>query len=99
MTVERSRWYPEPPDVIWSRIVAPETLADWVGDRDAVVDDVVDGERLVFTWQGDAGDPVSQVEITVTPDGDGARVTVIEHALEPAPTVPIGFRPRASASV
>jgi uncharacterized protein YndB with AHSA1/START domain len=52
MTVERSRWYPEPPDVIWDRIVAPATLVDWVGDRDAVVDDVVDGQRFVFTWAG-----------------------------------------------
>jgi uncharacterized protein YndB with AHSA1/START domain len=98
MTIERSRWYPEPPDVIWGRMV-PATLVDWIGDRNAVVDEVVDGELLVFTWEGEGDDPVSQVEIRVEGDGDGTRVTVVERALESAPTVPIGFQPRASASV
>jgi hypothetical protein len=54
MTVERTL-VPEPPDVIWDRSFRrPRSLNG--SEKAAVVDDVVDGERLVFTWQGDADD-------------------------------------------
>ncbi len=94
--VERTRWYPASPASVWSRITAPATLSDWMGPHAAVVDDIEPGERLVFTRVGEEGDPASQVEIRLAPEGAGTRVTVVERAVEPAPTVPIGFQPRAS---
>lgn len=97
MPVERTRWYPASAETLWARITAPATLTDWMGPRPTVVDEIEPGERLVFTRVGDEdGDPASQVEIRLEPEGAGTRVTVVERALEPAPTVPIGFRPRAS---
>jgi len=99
MPVQRDRWYGAPPDEMFERLLDPEGLGAWVGDREFVVDEVVDGERIVFTWDGEGDDPPSQVEIRLEPEDGGTRLTVVERALQVEPVVPFGFQPRALARV
>src|SRR5262245_15959386 len=99
MPVERDRWFAAPPDEMFERLLDPDGLAAWVGDRDFVVDEVVDGERIAFTWEGEGDDPPSQVTIGLAPEHGGTRVTVVERALRAEPVIPLGFQPRALVGV
>jgi uncharacterized protein YndB with AHSA1/START domain len=99
MRVERGRWYAAPPDEMFERLLDPEALAAWARDREIVVDEVIDGERIVFTWDGEGDDPPSRVEIRLEPDHGGTRVTVVERALRAEPVFRFGFQPRAHAGV
>jgi uncharacterized protein YndB with AHSA1/START domain len=99
MPVERDHWYDAPPDVMFDRLLDPDGLAAWLGDRRIVVDEVVDGERIVFTWDGEGDDPPSEVAIQLEPENGGTRVTVVERALRLEPALPFGFQPRALVGV
>jgi len=59
------------------------TVIDHDGQRrHLVVEEVVDGERLVWRWWGEADD-ASTVEISLTPAVDGTVVRVTEAATTP----------------
>jgi uncharacterized protein YndB with AHSA1/START domain len=94
--VERTRWYAATREAVWARINDPAIFHDWTGPAGAVIDEIEPDALLVYTRVGEEGDPLSQVAIRLEPEGPGTRVTVVERALEPAPTIPIGFRARAS---
>jgi uncharacterized protein YndB with AHSA1/START domain len=57
--------------------------------RDVVVGEYLEVEpphRVVFTWGFDGADPIAgpgstRVEVTLEPDGDGTRLTLLHHGL------------------
>jgi uncharacterized protein YndB with AHSA1/START domain len=57
--------------------------------RDVVVGEYVEVKpprRVVFTWGFDGADPIvaagsTRVEVTLEPDGDGTRLTLLHHGL------------------
>jgi uncharacterized protein YndB with AHSA1/START domain len=80
-------------DEVWRLLTDAGELAGWLGTVDGdritevdgtvrrfVLDDVVDGERVGFTWWGD-DDQVSEVVFTVDETEEGTRVTVEERAV------------------
>ena len=99
MRVERDRWFAASPEEMFDRLLGPDGLSAWAGDREVVVDEVIDGERIVFSWDGRGDDPPSQVEIRLTAEHHGTRVTVVERALGAEPVFRFGFQPRAHAGV
>lgn len=87
--VNREVVLPVPRERAWELITEPSELEEWlgdevefeaeedaplrVGDREGVVEEVVDSERIVFTW----GD--SRVEWALSDHPDGTRFVVTEH--------------------
>jgi uncharacterized protein YndB with AHSA1/START domain len=57
--------------------------------RDVVLGEYVEVDpprRVVFTWGFDGADPIAaagstRVEVTLEPDGDGTRLTLVHHGL------------------
>jgi uncharacterized protein YndB with AHSA1/START domain len=81
------------PDEVWRLLTDAEELAGWLGTVDGdtlreldgtarrfVLDEVVDGRRIGFTWWTDEGD-VSEVVFTVDETEEGTQVTVEERAV------------------
>ena len=81
------------PADVWRLLTDADELAGWLGAVDGdtlreldgtvrrfVVDDVVEGERLAFTWWTDEGD-VSEVVFSVDETEEGTRVTVEERVV------------------
>jgi len=77
----------------WRLLTDAEELAGWLGTvdgdvlreldgtlRHVTVDDVVEGERLAFTWWTDDGG-VSEVVFSLDEIEDGTRITVEERAV------------------
>jgi uncharacterized protein YndB with AHSA1/START domain len=82
-------------DEVWRLLTDTDEVAGWLGTVDGdtireldgtarrfVLDEVVEGERIGFTWwtDGDEG-TVSEVVFTVDETADGTRVTVEERAV------------------
>jgi len=69
---------------VWSTLSDPELRALWLDDDDARsrelrLDEVDDGQRLVWTWWRPDDEPgASTVEIVLAPTAGGTRVTVTE---------------------
>lgn len=95
--IERSIEIDAPPEEVWERIVDGELAEEWLGveivprpggpvtvpDEDMIgtVEEIEAGRSITWSWRHRDGDP-SQVAITIEPNGDGSRVTVIERLLE-----------------
>ena len=95
--IERSIEIDAPPEEVWERIVDGELAGEWLGveivprpggpvsvpDEDMIgtVEEIEPGRSITWSWRHRDGDP-SQVTITIEPNGDGSRVTVIERLLE-----------------
>src|SRR5690242_13128488 len=80
-------------DEVWRLLTDADELAGWLGEVDGnrlteldgsvryfVLDEVVEGQRVGFTWWG-ADDEISEVTFTVDETADGTRVTVEERAV------------------
>jgi Activator of Hsp90 ATPase homolog 1-like protein len=71
-------------DEVWSAISDPEVRALWLDDDDAGarelrLDEIDDGQRLVWTWwRRDEEHRASRVEIVLAPTVGGTRVVVTE---------------------
>ena len=69
---------------VWSAISDPELRALWLDDDDARarelrLDEIDDGQRLVWTWWRRDDEPrASRVEIVLAPTVGGTRVVVTE---------------------
>jgi uncharacterized protein YndB with AHSA1/START domain len=66
--------------------------------RHLTVEEVDAGTRLTWHWWTDDERAASRVEITLTPDADGTRVTVIEAPLPSAPVAAASVRASAAAA-
>jgi uncharacterized protein YndB with AHSA1/START domain len=88
--VQRELVLPAPPPAVWEVVTGPGWLADEVqlelvpggeagfGDRTGWVEEVIEGERLVFWWSLD-GEPASRVELTLESQGDQlTRLRIVE---------------------
>lgn len=91
--IERELLLPARPGDVWEVVTRDGWLAEQVeiepvpggeaafADRDGVrtgwVEEARAPERLVFWWGAD-GEPGSRVELTLTPEGEGTRVRVVE---------------------
>ena len=77
----------------WRLLTDADELAGWLGTvdgdvlreldgtvRHVTVDDVVEGERLAFTWAQEDGE-LSEVVFTLDETDEGTRVTVEERAV------------------
>jgi uncharacterized protein YndB with AHSA1/START domain len=56
-------------------------VGDDGGERHGVVEEVDAPRRLRFTWYAPPDGPPSTVEIEVTPERDGSRISVVEREL------------------
>ena len=56
-------------------------VGDDGGERHGVVEEVDAPRRLRFTWYTPPDGPPSTVEIEVTPERDGSRISVVEREL------------------
>ena len=78
---------------VWKLLTDADELAGWLGTVDGdvlreldgtarrfVVDEVVEGERLAFTWWTDDGE-VSEVVFSLDETEEGTRVDVEERAV------------------
>ncbi|MBI5105846.1 MAG: SRPBCC domain-containing protein [Solirubrobacterales bacterium] len=78
--VRRETLLPVPREEAWAAVCDD----DWLGlereERRAVDEEVVEGRRLSFTWDGDDGGR-TLVDITLDDAEDGTRVTVVELPL------------------
>jgi uncharacterized protein YndB with AHSA1/START domain len=61
-------------------------VGDGEAQRHAVVEEVVDGRRLVLSWWSDHGGDVSRVSFDLEQVGDRTRLTVVETAPPPGAT-------------
>jgi uncharacterized protein YndB with AHSA1/START domain len=81
--VARDITLPVEPDEAWDALTDPELLAQWLGlDREAVLEEALAPERLVYWWWQD-GQPGSRVEVTLVPVAGGTRVQVAEAPVGP----------------
>jgi uncharacterized protein YndB with AHSA1/START domain len=80
-------------DEVWRLLTDADELAGWLGEvhgdriteldgsvRHFLLDEVVEGERVGFTWWQEDGE-ISEVVLTVDETADGTRVTVEERAV------------------
>jgi uncharacterized protein YndB with AHSA1/START domain len=76
---------------------APARFRDGDEEREGTVVRVEEGRLLSFTWSR-AGEPPSEVELTVDAISRGSRVVVVERAiLEPTMAAMFGWAPRLQA--
>ena len=75
--VRRETTFTNEPDEVWHEIGDEDKLERWLGEE-VTVEEVEDGSRIVFTWAR-PGEDESRVELTVSPDPDGARLIVVER--------------------
>jgi uncharacterized protein YndB with AHSA1/START domain len=91
--VRRTVTLDAPPEDVWGLLTDADELASWFGAvegdriteldgtvRRFVLDEVVEGERLAFTWWAEDGEP-SEVTFTIDETDEGTRVTVEERAV------------------
>jgi uncharacterized protein YndB with AHSA1/START domain len=77
-TVEREATLPAGPDEVWEALTDEDRLAEWLGDDlDRDIEEVVERERVVFTWER-PGDGPSRVEFAIEAVPAGTRLVVTE---------------------
>ncbi len=77
-TVEREATLPADPDEVWEALTDEDRLTEWLGDdREREVEEVVEHERVTFTWER-PGDGPSRVEFAIEAVPDGTRLVVTE---------------------
>ena len=77
-TVERETVLPADVEEVWEALTDDDRLAEWLGDElDRDVEEVVEHERLAFTWER-PGEGPSRVEFDIEAVPDGTRLVVTE---------------------
>lgn len=99
--VARDIVLPVDPDTAWEVLTDADARREWLGDdadRDAVVEESLPGERLVFWWSDDEGEPLaSRVELTLTEVPGGTHVSVRESFTGPMASASASPRALAAA--
>jgi uncharacterized protein YndB with AHSA1/START domain len=77
-TVERETVLPADVEEVWEALTDDDRLAEWLGDDlDRDVEEVVEHERVAFTWERHEEGP-SRVEFGIEAVPDGTRLVVTE---------------------
>ena len=112
VVIEREVELPAPPDAVWRELPGmlgddvhlvaepggPLRVVDSDGVRSGVVDDVIPGRRLTFSWaRVDGNEPPSEVELELEPTIGGTRLRVCETRLDGAQLARAAFSARARA--
>ena len=75
------RWFAERVELDPTPGAPVRVVGDDGGERHGVVEEVDAPRRLRFVWYAPPDGPPSTVEIEVTPEHDGSRISVIEREL------------------
>jgi uncharacterized protein YndB with AHSA1/START domain len=75
------RWFAERVELEPTPGAPVRIVADDGGERHGVVEEVDAPRRLAFTWYAPPDGPPSTVQIEVTPQHDGCRISVVEREL------------------
>jgi uncharacterized protein YndB with AHSA1/START domain len=75
------QWFAERVEIDPTPGAPVRVVGDDGGERHGVVEEVDAPRRLRFTWYAPPDGPPSTVEIEVTPEQDGSRISVIEREL------------------
>jgi uncharacterized protein YndB with AHSA1/START domain len=75
------QWFAERVEIDPTPGAPVRVVGDDGGERHGVVEEVDAPRRLRFTWYAPPDGPPSTVEIEVTPEEDGSRISVIEREL------------------
>jgi uncharacterized protein YndB with AHSA1/START domain len=77
-TVEREATLPAGPDEVWEALTDDDRLEEWLGDApDRDIEEVVEHERLTFTWER-PGEGPSRVVFAIEAVPAGTRLVVTE---------------------
>jgi uncharacterized protein YndB with AHSA1/START domain len=74
-------WFAERVEIDPTPGAPVRVVGDDGGERHGVVEEVDAPRRLRFTWYAPPDGPPSTVEIEVTPERDGSRISVVEREL------------------
>jgi uncharacterized protein YndB with AHSA1/START domain len=75
------QWFAERVEIDPTPGAPVRVVGDDGGERHGVVEEVDAPRRLRFTWYAPPDGPPSTVEIEVTPERDGSRISVVEREL------------------
>ena len=75
------QWFAERVEIDPTPGAPVRVVGDDGGERHGVVEEVDAPRRLRFTWYAPPDGPPSTVEIEVTPEWNGSRISVIEREL------------------
>jgi uncharacterized protein YndB with AHSA1/START domain len=75
------QWFAERVEIDPTPGAPVRVVGDDGGERHGVVEEVDAPRRLRFTWYAPPDGPPSTVEIEVTPEEDGSRISIIEREL------------------
>jgi len=75
------QWFAEQVEIDPTPGAPVRVVGDDGGERHGVVEEVDAPRRLRFTWYTPPDGPPSTVEIEVTPERDGSRISVVEREL------------------